>query len=200
MCIVAAVVGSDEDGATGKGKQSRGEKKSRKAMQKLGMKPVTDVSRVTIKKSKNVRVFRRVFIRSPIALVAEIHHWLWEGVSSALECGPDGQATDPPLSMATNPPQILFVIQNPDVFKSPNSDTYIIFGEVRGRALPPMQYSKRAAMRAAMHAVPNLTTRIPPMQAKIEDLSAQAQSQAAEQFARRPEPEQVQSKATIGER
>ncbi len=43
--------------------------------------------------------------------------------------------------------QILFVITKPDVFKSPASDTYIIFGE-----------------------------------AKIEDLSAQAQSQAAEQF------------------
>ena len=43
--------------------------------------------------------------------------------------------------------QILFVIQKPDVFKSPASDTYIIFGE-----------------------------------AKIEDLSAQASQQAAEQF------------------
>ena len=42
---------------------------------------------------------------------------------------------------------ILFAISNPDVFKSPNSDTYVIFGE-----------------------------------AKIEDLSAQAQSQAAQQF------------------
>merc|ERR1712046_311236 len=42
---------------------------------------------------------------------------------------------------------ILFVISQPDVFKSPASDTYIIFGE-----------------------------------AKIEDLSAQAQTQAAEQF------------------
>jgi len=42
---------------------------------------------------------------------------------------------------------ILFVIAKPDVFKSPASDTYIIFGE-----------------------------------AKIEDLSAQAQQMAAEQF------------------
>merc|ERR1719327_1484361 len=42
---------------------------------------------------------------------------------------------------------ILFVISKPDVYKAPNSDTYIIFGE-----------------------------------AKIEDLSAQAQTQAAEQF------------------
>uniref|UniRef100_A0A0E0CCS8 NAC-A/B domain-containing protein n=1 Tax=Oryza meridionalis TaxID=40149 RepID=A0A0E0CCS8_9ORYZ len=55
--------------------ESRSEKKSRKAMQKLGMKTITGVSRVTIKKSKN----------------------------------------------------ILFVISKPDVFKSPNSDTYVIF-------------------------------------------------------------------------
>ncbi|KAG8053984.1 hypothetical protein GUJ93_ZPchr0001g33027 [Zizania palustris] len=81
--------------ASGRSKQSRSEKKSRKAMQKLGMKTITGVSRVTIKKSKN----------------------------------------------------ILFVISKPDVFKSPNSDTYVIFGE-----------------------------------AKIEDLSSQLQTQAAEQF------------------
>ena len=45
---------ADADGE-GKGKQSRSEKKSRKAMQKLGMKPVPGVMRVTIKKSKNAR-------------------------------------------------------------------------------------------------------------------------------------------------
>lgn len=45
------------DGASGRGRQSRSEKKSRKAMQKLGMKPVPGVSRVTIKKSKNVRSY-----------------------------------------------------------------------------------------------------------------------------------------------
>ncbi|KAL7093001.1 hypothetical protein ACP275_11G016300 [Erythranthe tilingii] len=83
-----------EDGS-GRSKQSRSEKKSRKAMLKLGMKPILGVSRVTVKKSKN----------------------------------------------------ILFVISKPDVFKSPNSDTYVIFGE-----------------------------------AKIEDLSSQLQTQAAEQF------------------
>ncbi|VAH18586.1 unnamed protein product [Triticum turgidum subsp. durum] len=81
--------------ASGRSKQSRSEKKSRKAMLKLGMKTITGVSRVTVKKSKN----------------------------------------------------ILFVISKPDVFKSPASDTYVIFGE-----------------------------------AKIEDLSSQLQSQAAEQF------------------
>jgi nascent polypeptide-associated complex subunit alpha len=68
----------DEEGGA-RGKQSRSEKKSRKAMQKLGMTPVPGVSRVTIKKSKN----------------------------------------------------ILFVIPAPDVFKSPASDTYVIFGEAK---------------------------------------------------------------------
>ncbi|CAN6300907.1 unnamed protein product [Urochloa humidicola] len=95
-----------EGDASGKSKQSRSEKKSRKAMLKLGMKPITGVSRVTVKKSKN----------------------------------------------------ILFVISKPDVFKSPNSDTYVIFGE-----------------------------------AKIEDLSSQLQTQAAEQF-KAPDLSQMISK------
>lgn len=92
-----------EQGAAGdaKGKQNRAEKKNRKAMQKLGMKSVPDIIRVTVKKSKN----------------------------------------------------ILFAVSNPDVFKSSTSDTYVIFGE-----------------------------------AKIEDLSAQAQSQAAQQFSAPTDP------------
>merc|ERR1712132_560 len=45
----------DGDGeAGGRGKQSRSEQKSRKAMQKLGMKPVPGIIRVTVKKSKNI--------------------------------------------------------------------------------------------------------------------------------------------------
>ncbi|EFP01038.1 hypothetical protein GCK72_001360 [Caenorhabditis remanei] len=60
-------------------KQSRSEKKARKLFSKLGLKQVTGVSRVCIRKSKN----------------------------------------------------ILFVINKPDVFKSPGSDTYIIFGEAK---------------------------------------------------------------------
>ncbi|KAK1408518.1 hypothetical protein QVD17_40363 [Tagetes erecta] len=65
--------------ASGRSKQSRSEKKSRKAMLKLGMKPISGVSRVTVKKSKNM----------------------------------------------------MFVISKPDVFKSPASDTYVIFGEAK---------------------------------------------------------------------
>merc|ERR550519_792401 len=63
----------------GKSKQSRGEKKARKIMSKLGLKQVTGVTRVTIRKSKN----------------------------------------------------ILFVINKPDVYKNPASDTYIVFGEAK---------------------------------------------------------------------
>merc|ERR1711934_629997 len=86
--------------ASGKGKQSRSEKKSRKAMSKLGMKPVPGIIRVTVKKSKN----------------------------------------------------ILFVIKEPDVFKTDSGSkngpaTYVVFGK-----------------------------------AEIEDLSAQATSAAVEQF------------------
>merc|ERR1711982_50037 len=91
---IAAAAGLPED-LVSKAKQSRSEKKACKAMPKLGLKQVVGVSRVTIRKSKN----------------------------------------------------ILFVINRPDVYKSPASDTYIVFGE-----------------------------------AKIEDLSQQAQMAAAEKF------------------
>eukprot|EP00178_Gracilaria_changii_P015114 TRINITY_DN42384_c0_g1_i1.p2 TRINITY_DN42384_c0_g1~~TRINITY_DN42384_c0_g1_i1.p2 ORF type:complete len:192 (+),score=56.75 TRINITY_DN42384_c0_g1_i1:94-669(+) len=81
----AGGMGADLMGeAAGRGRQTRNEKKSRKAMQKLGMKPVPSVLRVTIKKSKN----------------------------------------------------ILFVISQPDVYKSPASDTYIIFGEAKIEDMP----------------------------------------------------------------
>lgn len=83
------------DELVSKAKQSRSEKKARKAILKLGLKQISGVSRVTVRKSKN----------------------------------------------------ILFVISRPDVYKSPASDTYIVFGE-----------------------------------AKIEDLSQQAQMAAAEKF------------------
>ncbi len=64
-----------------KAKQSRSEKKARKAMSKLGLKSVTGVTRVTIRKSKN----------------------------------------------------ILFVVNKPDVYKSPAGETYIVFGEAKVR-------------------------------------------------------------------
>lgn len=57
-CPLAVVILTSVSCCTDEGglrsKQSRSEKKARKAMQKLGMKAVPGVSRVTIKKSKNV--------------------------------------------------------------------------------------------------------------------------------------------------
>ena len=61
------------------GRQSRSEKKSRRAILKLGLKQIMGINRVTIRKSKN----------------------------------------------------ILFVIAKPEVFKSPASETYIVFGEAK---------------------------------------------------------------------
>merc|ERR1712096_32704 len=108
----AAAAGLSED-ASSKAKQSRGEKKARKIMSKLGLKQVTWVSRVTIRKSKN----------------------------------------------------ILFVINKPDVYKNPASDTYIVFGE-----------------------------------AKIEDLTQQAQMEAAQKFkaAEVPQPTEMGASGTTG--
>uniref|UniRef100_A0A8C5LEX6 NAC alpha domain containing n=1 Tax=Jaculus jaculus TaxID=51337 RepID=A0A8C5LEX6_JACJA len=73
-----APAGSIEE-TTAKAKQSRSEKKARKAMSKLGLRQIQGVTRITIQKSKN----------------------------------------------------ILFVIAKPDVFKSPASDTYVVFGEAK---------------------------------------------------------------------
>ncbi|XP_026228770.1 uncharacterized protein nacad isoform X2 [Anabas testudineus] len=70
---------SPADEGLNRPKQSRSEKKARKAMSKLGLKPVHGVTRITIRKSKS----------------------------------------------------ILFVISRPDVFKSPVSDIYIVFGEAK---------------------------------------------------------------------
>ncbi len=80
------------------GKQNRAEKKSRKALSKLGLRPVAGINRVTIKKSKNV----------------------------------------------------LFVISQPNVYKSPASDTYVIFGEAKmedssQQAAAQQQQFRRAA-------------------------------------------------------
>merc|ERR1711878_116053 len=109
---LAAAAGLNED-MVSKAKQSRGEKKARKIMSKLGLKQVAGVSRVTIRKSKN----------------------------------------------------ILFVINKPDVYKNPASDTYIVFGE-----------------------------------AKIEDLSQQAQMEAAQKFkaAEAPQPTEMGAGGTTG--
>jgi nascent polypeptide-associated complex subunit alpha len=88
---LAEAAGIDEE-LQSKQKQTRSEKKARKAIAKLGLRPIQGILRVTIRKSKN----------------------------------------------------ILFVIQKPDVYKSPASDTYIVFGEAKIEDL-----SQRAQIAAA---------------------------------------------------
>ena len=63
-------------GANGTSKQSRSEKKSRKAMLKLGMKPVTGVSRVTIKRTKNVLSCFIVNIITTTTITFVLELWL----------------------------------------------------------------------------------------------------------------------------
>ncbi|KAM3728833.1 Nascent polypeptide-associated complex subunit alpha [Dirofilaria immitis] len=91
---------SDQVSGDKMSKQSRSEKKARKLFSKLGLKPVHGVSRVCIRKSKN----------------------------------------------------ILFVINKPDVYKSPGSDTYIVFGEAKIEDL-----SEHARFAAAERLKPNDT-------------------------------------------
>merc|ERR1712184_61938 len=75
-------------------KQSRQEKKARKSIAKLGLKPVPGVTRVAIRKTK----------------------------------------------------QMLFVINKPEVFKNPSSDTYVVFGEAK---IEDMNSSAQAQLKAA---------------------------------------------------
>ncbi|TNN80832.1 Nascent polypeptide-associated complex subunit alpha [Liparis tanakae] len=98
-------------------KQSRSEKKARKAMSKLGLKPVHGVTRITIRKSKS----------------------------------------------------ILFVISRPDVFKSPASDIYIVFGEAKIEDLS-QQAHKAAAEKFKMPVTSSpLAPPVPPSLTIKED-------------------------------
>jgi nascent polypeptide-associated complex subunit alpha len=109
--------------------QNRNEKKSRKAMQKLGMRPVPGIMRVTVKKSKNV----------------------------------------------------LFVIQQPDVFKSPNSDTYIVFGEAKSedttgasQAAAARQFAQQQAAQAQSAAMPDLSAASPADEGVVDETGLEA--------------------------
>ncbi|KAF8275099.1 hypothetical protein EI94DRAFT_1793729 [Lactarius quietus] len=78
------------------GIQSRSERKARKALLGLGLKKISGITRVTLRRPKNVR--RMILVDAYVVMKFE---------------------------------QFLFVIASPDVYKSPNSDTYIVFGEAK---------------------------------------------------------------------
>ncbi|XP_020170377.1 nascent polypeptide-associated complex subunit alpha-like protein 1 [Aegilops tauschii subsp. strangulata] len=102
--------------AGGRSRQSRSEKKSRKAMEKLGMKAITGVSRVTIKKSKTVS----------------------------------------------------YVLSKPDVFKSSQSDTYVMFGEVKLED-PSTQLQTQAAEQFKVPGPSSVISRGEPSVAAAQD-------------------------------
>ncbi|XP_056141778.1 NAC-alpha domain-containing protein 1 [Lampris incognitus] len=101
---------SPEDDGMNRPKQSRSEKKARKAMSKLGLKPVHGVTRITIRKSKS----------------------------------------------------ILFVISRPDVFKSPASDIYIVFGEAKIEDLSQQVHKAAAEKFKVPVSSSPLTPPVPP--------------------------------------
>ncbi|KAL7435931.1 hypothetical protein ACHAXM_006917 [Skeletonema potamos] len=95
---------------------NRAEKKSRKAIQKLGMRQVSGIVRMSVKKSN----------------------------------------------------QVLFVITNPDVFKSPTADTYVIFGEAKTEdqsqmAAAAQQAAQQQAAAAAAKQVPDASSSLEPV-------------------------------------
>lgn len=121
-----------------RGKQSRSEKKSRKAVLKLGMKAVQGVTRVTIRKSKNVSFSRRR--RRP-----RLPPWRRPPVRPHAHQKLTTQKNPPPKnSRRPTTTQIVFVIQAPDVFKAPGSDTYIIFGEAKIEDTSAQQHAAMA--------------------------------------------------------
>ncbi|KAL5639482.1 hypothetical protein ACGC1H_006205 [Rhizoctonia solani] len=77
--------------------QSRPERKARKALLSLGLKKVSGITRVTMKRPRN----------------------------------------------------ILLVVANPEVFKSPNSDIYIVFGEAKTEDINAQQQAAQLAAAAA---------------------------------------------------
>ncbi|XP_078518688.1 uncharacterized protein LOC144783816 [Lissotriton helveticus] len=113
---LAHSIGTGEE-MISKAKQSRSEKKARKAMSKLGLRQIHGVTRITIRKSKN----------------------------------------------------ILFVITKPDVFKSPASDIYIVFGEAKIEDLS-QQVHKAAAekFKVPMEHSPLITEAAPTLTIKEE--------------------------------
>ncbi|KAJ4488053.1 nascent polypeptide-associated complex, alpha subunit [Lentinula aciculospora] len=86
--------------------QSRSERKARKALISLGLKKVPNITRVTLRRPKN----------------------------------------------------ILFVIASPDVYKSPNSDCYIVFGEAKIEDMNAQNQMSAQQLAGAGADIPNLET------------------------------------------
>lgn len=87
---------------------------------------------------------------------------------------------------------ILFVIAEPDVFKSPASDTYVVFGEAKASSLG------RGGQGGGVSPDGALTTALLLLQ--IEDLSQQVHRAAAEKFKVPSEPSPLVPESAPGPR
>jgi|EP00984_Skeletonema_dohrnii_P031925 nascent polypeptide-associated complex subunit alpha len=112
----AAAGGAPE---AGQAIHNRAEKKSRKAIQKLGMRQVGGIVRMSVKKSN----------------------------------------------------QVLFVITNPDVFKSPTADTYVIFGEAKTEDQSQMAAAAQQAAQAQQAAAAAAAQQAPAAASSLEPVS-----------------------------
>ncbi|TKA72072.1 Nascent polypeptide-associated complex subunit alpha [Cryomyces minteri] len=99
---------------------SRNEKKARKAIAKLGLKHVEGITRVTLRRPKNVS---KSWFFEQRRQIAGYEEQAADSLSRTL----DERRTEANRYV----PQILFVINQPDVYKSPSSNTWIIFGEAK---------------------------------------------------------------------
>lgn len=118
------------DGTGGKTKLNRNEKKARKMMSKIGLKPIVGVKRVAIKKTRDV----------------------------------------------------LFIISDPEVLKSPSSNTYIIFGEAKVD-----DANQRAASSAAKQFSQKIDTAKPAPETATETATdAEASTGAADESGYNP--------------
>mmetsp|Transcript_30765 Transcript_30765/g.55742 ORF Transcript_30765/g.55742 Transcript_30765/m.55742 type:complete len:200 (-) Transcript_30765:46-645(-) len=106
---------------------NRAEKKSRKAMLKLGMRPIPGVVRMSVKKSN----------------------------------------------------QVLFVITQPDVYKSPNADTYVIFGEAKTEDSGQMAAAAAQAAQAQQAAAVAAAAQQPAAAASLEPVSEEPAGEEA---------------------
>lgn len=108
---------------------SRNEKKARKAIAKLGLKHIEGITRVTLRRPKNVSA------RQPIGV---------DGGSPQSNNRDAGRAALMELELTTS--QILFVINQPDVYKSPSSNTWMLV-HCPSIAVPPTDPALASSVR-----------------------------------------------------
>lgn len=99
-------------------------------MAKLGMKPVTGIYRVTLKRQKTVCV---AFLIYQTQWQAQVLSYKRDRIGKKARDNIESEKSQENhlIEQFIDRSQYLFVINKPEVFKSPNADTYIIFGEAK---------------------------------------------------------------------